>query len=390
MRRQKIWYKPKRSGLRAYRFRDSRPTEKTIALRLIAISAVLLILPQIAKRVAMSNPDLVERYFSRGLYPVTSRVQSAIANLFPFSLYELLIVILILYAFYRLFRLISAVIRRDAADEILRFVSRVLFIVSVGLFLFQFGWSLNNYRIPLKDQLGLTVREATVDELAGAYRAIVEGANQARAKLPVELPSDSGNVRYVLETAWQGYPPLAQHYSLFHNNRVRVKGLYLFSWVQTMSGYTGVFNPITGEPNINIQPPLATLPHTACHEIAHQMGITLEDEASYVGFLACVNHPDPLFAYSGYLSALTYVGNALYGQSKDLYHEISSLLSEEIRADQQQDREFWEKHQKETASQIADKVNESYLKNNNQPEGMQSYGRFVDLLIADYLQDGEL
>ena len=66
------------------------------------------------------------------------------------------------------------------------------------------------------------------------------------------------------------------------------------------------------------------------------------------------------------------------------------MLIDEIRADQQEIREFWDKHQKKAASEIADKVNESYLKSNNQPDGMHSYGKFVDLLIADFLQDGEI
>ena len=103
-----------------------------------------------------------------------------------------------------------------------------------------------------------------------------------------------------------------------------------------------------------------------------------------------MNHPDDLFRYSGYLSALTYTGNALYKQSPEVYTEISALISDEIRADQQEIREFWEKNQKKGAAEIADRLNEAYLKSNNQPEGMQSYGRFVDLLIADYLQDQKI
>lgn len=390
--REKFW-KVKRDGLRTYRQEYSgwkRPAGRKKEISLLIISALLVLAAQIAKRVAVSNPDMVERYFSRGLYPFTSRIQSAIANLFPFSLYEILIVVLVLFGLYRLFRLIQSIFRKNFADEALRFITLVFLIVSIGLFTFQFGWSLNNYRVPLKDQLGMTVGEATVADLADTYKALVQSANIARSKLPSELSSDPKKVRDVLDTAWQGYPPLAQQYSLFHSNRVRVKGLYLFSWVQTISGYAGVFNFFTGEPNINIQPPLVTLPHAASHEIAHQMGITLEDEANYAGFLACLNHPDPLFSYSAYLSALTYTGNALYSQSPELYSELSSMLSEEIRADQQQNREFWDMHQKKAASEIADKMNETYLKSNNQPEGMQSYGRFVDLLITDYLQDGKL
>lgn len=367
-----------------------RTVNKKRTLWIALISLLLLISSQAAKRAALSYPDIVEKYFSRGIYPVTSRIQSAIANLVPFSLYEIVIVCLVIFVLYRLFRLVRSVFRRSFGDEIIRFSTQVFLIVSIGVFLFQFGWSLNNYRIPIKDQLGLDVRQTSVAELAETYKAIVAGANDARSRLDALQASDPQKVRNILNSAWEGYPPLARQYSLFHDNRVRVKGLYLFSWAQTISGYSGVYNFFTGEPNINVQPPLVSLPHTACHEIAHQMGITLEDEANYAGFLACMNHPDDLFRYSGYLSALTYVGNALYDQSPETHTELSAMLSDEIRADQQEIREFWDRHQKKAASEIADKMNETYLKSNNQPEGMQSYGRFVDLLIADFLQDGEV
>lgn len=358
---------------------------------LLVISAVLVLLSRLAKRIGFNNPFLVEKYFSRGLYPVSSKIQTSIANLFPFSLYELVIIVLVAYGLYRIVRLIRSVKKKEFAREILSFATVVILLSSIGIFLFQFLWSLNNYRLPLKDQLGLNVKETSVEDLAKTYEALILKANDLRNVLSnvQDTASDKTRIKHILETAWEGYRPLSEKYDLFHANRVRVKGL-LFSRIQTISGYTGVYSFISGEPNINIEPPLVTLPHTACHEIAHQMGITFEDEANYAAFLSCKNHPDILFQYSGYLSAITYTGNALYRQSPELYREVSSLLSDSIKSDQNEIREFWDRHQKETASKIADKVNETYLKSNNQPSGMQSYGKFVDLLIADYLEDNSI
>jgi hypothetical protein len=355
----------------------------------VFISLILLTSSQAAKRIAAANPAVVEKYFSRGIYPITSQIQNSIANLFPFSVYELVIIVLILFLGYRLFKLIRSIFRRNFKQESVRFGIQFLLLVSIGLFLFQFLWSLNNYRVPLKDQLGLNVRETSVSQLADTYKALVQKANKYRTQLSSQQIMDRTKVKYILDNAWEGYKPLAHKYSIFHSRRVRVKGL-LFSRIQTISGYTGVYNFFTGEPNINTEPPVVTLPHTACHEIAHQMGITLEDEANYAGFLACKNHPDILFKYSGYLSALTYAGNALFSQSPDLYNKLSSLLDDEIKADQLMIREFWNKHQNKTATKIADTVNEAYLKSNNQPEGLKSYGKYVDLLIADYLSNQDI
>lgn len=358
-------------------------------LRLFVISSVLLLLSQLAKIIAAKNPELVERYFSRGIYPFTSRIQTSFSNLFPFSLYEILIMLLVVYGLYRIVRLFRSISQRNFKTEGIRFLIHVYLFVSAGLFLFQFLWSLNNYRVPLKDQLGLTVKETSIEDLADTYKALIKSANETRALLSEtqDTVSHPFKTKTVLTSAWMGYSQLAPEYPIFHGNRIRVKGL-IFSRIQTISGYSGVYSFFTGEPNINVEPPLVTLPHTACHEIAHQMGITLEDEANYAGFLACINHPDVLFKYSGYLSALTFVGNSLYQQSPDLHRELSQLISDDIKSDQHQISLFWEKYENKAASDVADKVNEIYLKSNNQPEGMKSYGKFVDLLIADYLKDG--
>ena len=53
--------------------------------------------------------------------------------------------------------------------------------------------------------------------------------------------------------------------------------------------------------------------------------------------------------------------------------------------------EYWDQFEKpivgETSvADIAEKVNDTYLKINDQTDGTQSYGRVVDLLLAEYKQ----
>lgn len=157
--------------------------KKSNTLMLFIISTVLLILSRLAKKLAFSRPDLVEKYFSGGLYPVTSRIQTGISNLFPFSLYEMLIVLLVIYAIYRIIRLIRSISRKTFSSEGIRLLKHIYLFLAVALFLFQFLWSLNNYRIPLKEQLGLNVQETSVTQLADTYSALVNRANEIRAEL---------------------------------------------------------------------------------------------------------------------------------------------------------------------------------------------------------------
>ena len=48
--------------------------------------------------------------------------------------------------------------------------------------------------------------------------------------------------------------------------------------------------------------PYYNIPHTICHELSHLKGFMREDEANFIGYLACIGSDSPDFRYSGYLT----------------------------------------------------------------------------------------
>ena len=50
---------------------------------------------------------------------------------------------------------------------------------------------------------------------------------------------------------------------------------------------------------------------------------------------------------------------------------------------------YWKQFENTVISNTANKINDVYLKINNQEDGVQSYGRMVDLLLAEYRQRQE-
>jgi hypothetical protein len=55
-----------------------------------------------------------------------------------------------------------------------------------------------------------------------------------------------------------------------------------------------------------------------------------------------------------------------------------------VRRDLDAIDEFWEPRSSvaRTVRQVSEQVNDTYLKSQGQPQGTQSYGRMVDLLLA--------
>ncbi len=94
-------------------------------------------------------------------------------------------------------------------------------------------------------------------------------------------------------------------------------------------------------------------------------------------------HPDVDFQYSGTLLALIHSTNALYLQDQTAFKEVRSKYSDGLNRDLQALNNYWKQYEG-PVSDVSNKINDTYLKANNQSEGVQSYGRMVDLLLAEY------
>ncbi|MDW7669628.1 MAG: DUF3810 family protein, partial [Bacillota bacterium] len=92
-------------------------------------------------------------------------------------------------------------------------------------------------------------------------------------------------------------------------------------------------------------------------------------------------HDDIYFKYSAYQAMMTYVGNSLYRNDPELYKEISSFRSDSVLSDIKDRIIFWDIHIKEKVNTAHNKVNDTFLKANNQPEGIASYSKVTELFL---------
>ncbi len=84
--------------------------------------------------------------------------------------------------------------------------------------------------------------------------------------------------------------------------------------------------------------------------------------------------------------ALTYAGNQLYKQDPGLYNQIRATYTVAVTTDLREEYYYWAKFEDTVISTVSNTMNDSYLKANSQQDGVKSYGRMVDLLLADYKQ----
>lgn len=158
------------------------------------------------------------------------------------------------------------------------------------------------------------------------------------------------------------------------------KGL-LCPWILSVQQLSGIYSPFTVEANYNSGIEDYNVPFTMCHELSHLRGFMQEEEANFIAFLASTGSENVHFQYSGYLMGWTYCMNVLYKADYDAWEEVRGKLSKEAEPDLVANREFWDRYDGRIA-EVSNKVNDTYLKANDQSEGVESYDKMVDLIVA--------
>lgn len=329
----------------------------------------------------------VEKIYSSGIYKVLVFPLNLISALFPFSLAEALLVGLIVLIIIGLIRLITSLIRTPAKSKefLLGSLINIAVFISVVYFSFIVIWGLNYQRLPFSRIANLDVQKTSVEELAALCENLVIKANVLRKYVKEDengVMILSAGKQDALKRAYKGYENASEIYPEFKGFYARPKGVFL-SEVMSYLGIEGIYSPFTGEANVNASITDAPFPFTTCHEMAHQRGFAREDEANFIAYITCKYHPDKDFQYSGMLYALIYASNALYQNSPDLYSQIRQNYSTAIVRDLNAISQYWKKYET-PVQEFSSSVNDTYLKANRQEDGVKSYGRMVDLLIAEY------
>ncbi len=334
-------------------------------------------------------PSFTEEVFAKGIFHIYSQVLSFITGLIPFSLAEMGIVLgLAAIPGILIWRVVLYVKKRG---ERLFFIGKDLIslmcIGSVVYFMLVMGCSVNYYRKPVADYLGLQVRDSSVEELAALHAELSERANAVRSQLTLEDEAGvymlSVSTRELAKWCDESFDALSEEYQIFHGVYPKPKRI-IFSRVMSKTELTGVYVPFTMEANVNVDVPDYSIASTMCHELAHLRGFIREDEANYISYLACMASDSPELQYSGLMEALILTGNALYSKNPDKYYEIRAGYDAGVNRDLAANSAYWAQFHDTKISNTTEKLNDTYLKANNQTDGVQSYGRMVDLLLAEY------
>lgn len=325
-------------------------------------------------------------WYAVTVYPFLVSTVGWFFGLFPFSVLEAGIVLVILLMQGLLIRLIVRLVRERGQRGRILFgaASRLIAFVLCLTTIFMANCGVNYYRTEFSAFSGLTVQKSDTQRLIQLCTILVENLNELAPQMEEDENGLSVAAEDLGQSAVDAMNKLGEEYSVLQGYYPQPKPVAASRGMSYLN-ITGVYSPFTIEANYNKDPVAYTIPVTVCHELSHLRGFMREDEANFVGYLACVKSGSTAFAYSGEMLAYVYATNALWSAGeKEAYQEIAAQLPELCSRDLQANNTYWKEFETPVA-EVSSQVNDSYLQANGQADGVKSYGRFVDLLLAYYV-----
>lgn len=356
-----------------------RPFPLTVLLTLVFLGAALLL--QLAAR---KVPGFGQ-WYAVTIYPLITGSLGRFMGIFPFSVTELglyLLIVLFVVSLVRSWR------------RPLKILGRLLFGASLLFFLFTVNCGINYYRQPFSSLSGLTIQPSSSQELYDLCSWLVEQIQDSVRQLEDQASEENG---FSGQTSREPLPSYGKLLEYGRQGQLAMRrlgeefpvlaGFYpapkplLLSRILSVQQLCGVYSPFTVEANYNREMPLYNIPHTICHELSHLKGFMREDEANFIGYAACIHSEDLYFRYSGYLMGWVYAGNALAQADPEGFAALRSALPQAALTDLSYNNAYWDAFQGKVA-EVSTRVNDTYLKLQDQQDGIQSYGRVLDLMLA--------
>ena len=359
--------------------------KKTVPKRKIITWSIIILLILLIKLFSLS-PTNVESTYSTGIYIYISRFFRFLFGWIPFSFGDVLYFFAGCWLLFKIIKNLKLIFQKRYSFQIFRRqMVTFLFLLCSIYIIFNLFWGINYNRSGIAEQLQLPSLDYDSSDIFILQSLLIDKVNYSKSVIertgshyPVQSELFSA-ARHCYAESEKQFPFLS-----YKNPSVKTS---MYGWLGNYLGFTGYYNPFTGEAQVNTTVPLFLQPDIAVHEMGHQLGYAKEDEASFAGYLAAINSTDTVFRYSTYLSLYLYANREAYFFDSVKSKESLVLLSPAVKKDLKEWRDFNLAHQGYLEPAIT-WLYSKYLKINQQPKGMRSYSQVIALLVAYYKKYG--
>ena len=368
--------------------------KNTVQYKIIPWLVVIVFIAAI--ETAKQYPHFIEVYYSTGFYVPLSRFLRITTGWISFSLGDIFYFLLGLLIFIRVIIFLKELIQHFSwkflGKGCLIGLNKILWLYII----FNLVWGLNYYREGIACQLQLEKYDYCKEDVVQLTHQLIDKVNFYRKQIPdTTLPQIS--IPEIILGATKNYTTVSQQYSFLQYKNPSVKHC-IISKLGKYFGFTGYYNPFSGEAQFRNDIPSILLPYNISHEMAHQLGYASESEANFVGYLACSSSQNSYFLYSVYLDLFSYaqaeeihtyfMDGDTTGLKNTLLYNKQHLDSLVIN-DRKKIRAFFYNEENKISPAMSAMYNQ-YLKFNMQQRGVESYNEVIGWLLAYQKKYGKL
>jgi hypothetical protein len=343
---------------------------------------IILFFLAVLIRIFASSESWVERYYTYGFYPYISSAMRILLGWIPFSVGDVVYVLAFIFLVLKTWKLLKLL----AGRQVKEYLSWILFRKYLRLVLwiyiiFNVSWGLNYNRLGIAHQLGLDLQPYTTEDVYQLALVLREKVNAHAVGVDSIYRNtlDSDN-KELFRLGIENFKRAARVYPFLKYDHPSIKPS-LFTPVGHYFGFTGYYNPFSGEAQLKTSVPVFVKPFILCHEIAHQLGYGKENEANLVAFLAARTSDNKEFLYSAYYDVFVYTIRELARLDPDLFLQLRQGMHPGFRQDYLTYLQYIYRNRNIVEPFISD-FYDSYLRMNNQPQGKRTYNEVVSWLIA--------
>ena len=286
------------------------------------VAAAMFVFGLTVRFVASKIPAFADFWQSK-IATVPRAALAYLTNLLPFSLAEYFLLCIPL--------LVRTAVKGkiDSWTSTFRYTFNLVAVAAVVFSVFLINFSAGYFTTPLDERLGLERTAVSAEDLYNTAQELMNGiddcidnidfAGDGSSVMPYDLKELNRKLNDAYKKAHDKYPFLSNFYS-------SPKPVAL-SEPWTYTHVAGVYTFFTGEANVNFNFPDYTLPFTTAHEMAHQRGISREEEANFIAFLVCLESDDDYIRYSAYVNTFEYVASSLNEAARMLRARPPLMLS---------------------------------------------------------------
>lgn len=328
-------------------------------------------------------PNFTENIYSNGLFKGIRYTMDYTVSFSPIPLFYVFLGLLVYWGIRVWLKNRKKKIKLPWSKRLLNIGMSTLSFFGGAVFFFYLLWGFNYDRIPFEEKTGLVIPEITeerlVEEITRVQRLLVE----TRLLIPRADTSalDRKHFPEKSEKILRNYL-VSSLQEMGYDTPGRVRGRRIFpKGLLVAFGASGIYIPFVSEGHVDGSLLPTQLPPVLAHEMGHGYGFTDEGVCNLLGYLSCIRAKEPAIRYAGLLNYWRHLARSMYTLDKEKYKSFRDKLPLGVIADLKSIRINGEKYQAffPNASRF---IYDRYLKGQGISEGILSYDRIVELVMA--------